>query len=134
MTTALPVPEPRQDPTSEGYWKAAARGEFRVARCPACAAYVWFPRSRCPLCTSDGLALVPVSGEGVVYSFTVNRRPAGAYQDAGPVVIAYVELSEGLRVLTNLVGVDPERVRIGQPVRAVYNASLLRFTPREVDG
>lgn len=131
MTTVLPVPEPRQDPTAERYWEAAARGEFRVARCPACAAYVWFPRSRCPLCTSDGLELVPVSGEGVVYSFTVNRRPAGAYKDAGAVVIAYVELAEGPRVLTNLLDVEPERVRIGLPVRAVYHASLLRFTPRE---
>jgi uncharacterized protein len=133
----LPAPQPRQDPTALGYWDAAARGELRVARCPACAAYVWFPRSRCPLCTSDGLELVPVSGDGVVYSFTVNRRPAGAYKEAGAVVIAYVELAEGPRVLTNLVGIDPEQVRIGLPVRAVHHvtpdgAGLLRFTPRAV--
>jgi uncharacterized OB-fold protein len=105
--------------------------QLRVARCPACAEYVWFPRPRCPLCTSDELELVPVSGDGEVYSFTVNRRPTGAYKDAGVVVLAYVELTEGPRVLTNLVDVDPERVRIGLPVRAVHDGDLLRFTPRE---
>lgn len=132
--TALPTPEPLRDATAQRYWDAAARGELRVARCPACAAYVWYPRSRCPLCTSDALELVPVSGDGVVYSYTVNRRPAGAYKEAGPVVIAYVELAEGPRVLANLVGVDPEQVSVGLPVRAVYQADLLRFAPREVAG
>jgi len=129
---SLPTPEPPQDPTAAAYWRGAARGEFRVARCSHCGAHVWFPRSHCPQCTSPDLELVPVSGEGVVYSFTVNRRPAGVYKDAGAVVIAYVELAEGLRVLTNLVDVEPERVRVGQPVRAVYDAGLLRFAPREV--
>lgn len=131
---SLPAPEPRREPTDLGYWDVAARGEFRVAHCRACAAYVWFPRSRCPLCTGDELDLVPVSGNGVVYSFTVNRRPTGAYREAGAVVIAYVELAEGPRVLTNLVEIDPARVRIGLPVRAVHQltpggAGLIRFAP-----
>lgn len=137
--TTLPAPEPVQDATGESYWATAARGELRVPRCAACSAYLWYPRSRCPLCTSDRVELVPVSGDGVVYSFTVNRRPAGAYRDAGPVVIAYVELAEGPRVLTNLVDIEPEGVRIGMPVRAVHHmtpggAGLLRFAPREVSG
>lgn len=116
------------------YREFAARGEFRVAHCTHCDALVWFPRTHCPQCTSPGLELVPVSGDGVVYSFTVNRRPTGAYKDAGAVVIAYVELAEGPRVLTTLVDVEPERVRIGMPVHAMYDGDLLRFTPREVYG
>ncbi|MDG4830389.1 Zn-ribbon domain-containing OB-fold protein [Solwaraspora sp. WMMD1047] len=135
--TTLPTPEPHQDPTGRGYWDAAARGELRVVHCPSCESLSWYPRSRCPRCLADGLELVPVSGDGTVYSFTVNRRPAGAYREAGPVVIAYVELAEGPRVLTNLIGVEPDQVRIDLPVRAVFDptaagAGLLRFTPREV--
>jgi len=104
--------------------------ELQVPRCPHCETLIWFPRSHCPLCTSPDLELVPVSGDGEVYSFTVNRRPTGAYKDAGAVVIAYVELAEGPRVMTNIVDVDPDQVRIGLPVRAVYQDDLLRFAPR----
>lgn len=134
---ALPTPEPHQDPTGRAYWDTAARAELRMLCCRSCERLFWYPRSRCPRCLGDRLELVPVSGDGVVYSFTVNRRPTGAYREAGPVVIAYVELAEGPRVLTNLVGLPPDEVRIGLPVRAFFDptpagAGLLRFTPREV--
>ncbi len=134
--TSLPVPEPRQDPADAAYWAAAAQGRLTVPRCNSCATYVWFPRSRCPACGEGTLEPVEVSGDGVVYSFTVNRRPAGVFKDAGAVVIAYVELAEGPRVLTNLVGMDPQSIHIGQPVRAVVEASpagagVVRFTARE---
>jgi len=126
--TELPSPEPRRDPSLSGYWAAAAEGIVTVSRCPTCAELVWYPRARCPRCTGL-LELVPVSGTGTVYSFTVNRRPAGAYKEVDAVVIAYVELAEGPRVMTNLVGLDPGEVRIGLPVRAVHSPTgLLRFT------
>lgn len=135
--TGLPVPEPRPDPADAAYWAAAAQGELTVPYCSSCRQYVWFPRHRCPLCGGATLEPTAVSGDGVVYSFTVNRRPAGVFRDAEAVVIAYVELTEGPRVLTNLVGIDPADVYIGQPVRAVFEASpqgagVLRFTRREV--
>jgi uncharacterized protein len=100
-----------------------------VTRCPHCDLLIWYPRERCPRCTRDGLDTVPLAGTGTVYTYTVNRRP-GKGRD--PVVIAYVELDEGPRVLTNLVGVAPDDVRIGLPVRAVHEDGIPRFTPVEV--
>jgi hypothetical protein len=135
--TELPVPEPRQDPADAAYWAAAAQGVLTVPYCSSCQQYSWFPRRHCPVCGGTAVELRPVSGDGVVYSFTINRRPAGAFRDQKAVIIAYVELTEGPRVLTNLVGVDPADVRIGLPVRAVFDSSphgagVLRFTRREV--
>jgi hypothetical protein len=72
-----------------------------------------------------------------VYSYTVNRRGVAdlpAYRDAGVYVLAYVELEEGPRVMTNIVDCDPDSVRIGQRVEAVFHDTgegnaLLRFKP-----
>jgi uncharacterized OB-fold protein len=69
-----------------------------------------------------------------VYSFTVVRRGDGPYRAVAPYVLAYVELAEGPRVLTNLVDVDVERVEVGQAVRAVFDPAgdadaILRFAP-----
>ena len=79
--------------------------------------------------------MAAVSGEGRVYSFTVNRRPAGPYKQVDHLVIAYVEMAEGPRVLTQIVDVDPGEVRIGMPVTAVgaaapTGAMMQRFTAR----
>ena len=133
--TDLPVPEPKQDPGAQAYWSAAAAGELTVARCKQCDRFIWYPRSRCPACMSSELEIAAVSGDGVVYSYTVNRRPAGLYKGLDAVVLAYVELAEGPRILTNIVGIDPTDIRIGTAVRAVYakspeGAGVLRFGPR----
>jgi hypothetical protein len=74
------------------------------------------------------------SGLGTVYSFTVVHRGTGPYRDAAPYIVAYVELAEGPRVLTNLVGCAPDQAQIGQRVRVVFcdtgeASSLYRFEP-----
>jgi uncharacterized OB-fold protein len=62
-----------------------------------------------------------VSGDGTVYTYTVVRHPTHfAFADKVPYVLAIVELAEGPRLVTALVGVEPERVRAGQPVRVVF--------------
>jgi uncharacterized OB-fold protein len=77
---------------------------------------------------------IKASGRGFVYSFTVVHRGSGLYRDAAPYVVAYVELEEGPRVLTNIVGCTPAEVEIGQRVRVVFcdtgeGSALYRFTP-----
>jgi uncharacterized OB-fold protein len=73
----------------------------------------------CPNCQSLSFDLVELSGRGEVYSFSIlhhPRSPAFEY----PVIAALVELREGVRVVTNLVDVDPEDVRIGMPVSVTF--------------
>ena len=74
------------------------------------------------------------AGTGTVYSFTIVTRGAGAYREAGPYVVAYVELDEGPRMMTNIVESPPEEVFVGQRVRVVFTptgdgTALPRFDP-----
>jgi uncharacterized OB-fold protein len=71
-------------------------------------------------------------GTGTIYSYTIVRRGTGAYAAAVPYVVAYVELTEGPRVLTNVVWAADDDIYIGAPVEAVLDPSdgLLRFRLR----
>lgn len=133
-TQSLPTPAPTITPEAKPYWEAAARGTLSLQRCDDCEAVVWYPRGMCPECGSRSLTWFDASGRGTVYSYTVNRRGQGEYREASPYVLAYVELAEGPRVLTNIVGCDPSEVSIGDEVVAVFDrvgddAALVRFRP-----
>lgn len=130
----LPAPSPPQDVFSAEFWSATAEGRLLLRRCDRCAAFIWIPRPYCPACQSVDTSWVEASGHGTVYSCTIVRKGAGAYASAAPYVFASVELAEGPRVMTNIVGVDPETVRIGQPVELVFSPTgegpaLYRFRP-----
>ena len=129
---SLPAPAPVVNPETEAFWDATARGELLLPRCRACGYTIWYPRALCPSCGSTDVEWLPASGRGRVYSFTVIRRGEGAYREAAPYVLAYVELEEGPRMLTNLVEV--EAVRVGLPVEVVFHDTgagnaLPRFRP-----
>lgn len=129
----LPAPMPAVNTETEPFWSAAADGRLLLKRCLSCAAVVWYPRGMCPHCGSPRTEWFEGSGRGTVYSFTVNHKGEGAYR--GQVyVLAYVELEEGPRMLTNVVEIDPGEVEIGMAVRAVFaptdgGTALVRFAP-----
>lgn len=86
-----------------------------------CSSFIYYPRPFCPRCPGDELEWREASGRGRVYTYTVVRRAATpAFADRVPHVLALVELEEGPRVVTNIVGCRPEEVRIGMPVRAAF--------------
>ncbi|MGW0246564.1 Zn-ribbon domain-containing OB-fold protein [Nocardia goodfellowii] len=133
---ALPAPAPAVAPETEPFWAATARGTLLLPKCGACAAIIWYPKGLCTECGSLDIGWIEARGEGVIYTFTITRRGMGAYREVGPYVLAYVELDEGPRVMTNIVGCDPESLRIGQRVRAVFDdtgqgSALVRFVPLE---
>jgi hypothetical protein len=117
--SARPIP-----PTSEltaPYWEAARRGELVVQRCGACDERPFPPRARCPRCGADSLAFAPVSGRGTVYSYTVAQRaPHPVFSGQLPLVVAIVELAEGPRLFTNVVGCDPASVTVGMAVEVAF--------------
>lgn len=129
----LPTPAPLVQPEAAPYWAAADEGRLRLPRCLACEQVIWYPREVCPLCHHVGVAWFDSPGLGVVYSFSVIRRAIGQFRDAAPYVLAYVELDEGPRLFTNIVGCPVDQVRIGQRVQVVFDrgdgGAVPRFSP-----
>ena len=130
---ALPVPRLPHLMEADAFWRGIAADELLLERCRRCAAVVWYPRGFCPSCGGSDVTLVPASGDGTVYSFSVVHRGAGEYRGCEPYVVAYVELEEGPRILTNIVGCDPGSIVIGARVRMVFErgsdgSALYRFT------
>lgn len=128
-------PLPKPSPVSQPFWEGTKAHELRLQRCRDCGQHIFYPRSLCPFCLSENLEWVTASGRGKVYSYTVVRRAANpAFQRDVPYVLAIVELEEGPRLTTNIVGCDPEEVRVEMPVRARYEdvtpeITLLKFEP-----
>ncbi len=127
-----PIPEPA--PESVPYWEAARQHRLELPRCNACRKF-WFPPSQsCPHCLAAEFTFKPVSGRGKVYSFvTFHRVYHPAFANEVPYVVALVELEEGPRLLTNIVGVKPEAVTCDMPVNVVFddvaeNVSVPKFT------
>ena len=133
----LPAPAPNVLPEVKPFWDATAEGRLVLPRCLECQTLIWYPRPFCPACASTRVEWIEASGRGTIYSFTVNRRGVAdlpAYRDAGVYVLAYVELDEGPRVMTNVVECEPDSVRIGQRVEVVFHdtgqgTALPRFRP-----
>lgn len=130
----LPAPAPQPNLETQAFWDATAEGRFLLKRCDACGLVIWYPRFLCPDCHTTETSWFEASGKGTVYTYTVVRKGQGPYAEAAPYVAAYVELAEGPRVLTNLVEVEPDEVRIGMPVEVVWHdtgqgAALYRFKP-----
>lgn len=132
-----PLPVPAVPPTAitaetEPFWSGLAGGRLRLQRCAVCERLIWYPRARCPHCHSADTAWVDAAGTGTVYSYSIVRRGSGAYAAAAPYVVAYVELTEGPRVLTNVVGAADDDLYIGAPVDAILDPAdgLLRFRLR----
>lgn len=132
--SGLPTRAPQRTLETAPFWDACAQHRLVLPRCESCAEVIWYPRLVCPSCGGTTVTWVEASGRGTVYSFSVVRKGQGPYRDVAPYVLAYVELDEGPRVMTNIVGVDPDGVRVGQAVRVVFDDTgdgdaLPRFTP-----
>jgi uncharacterized OB-fold protein len=111
-----PRPCPNITPESQRFWEAAADGDLLLRECKDCELVYHYPRSLCPDCLSDDIVWREASGKGTVYSYSATDQVAGWPDEALPHVVAYVELAEGPRIITNLVDCDLSTVEIGMPV------------------
>ncbi len=128
----LPVPAPSVNSETKPFWDGTAEGRLVLPHCDRCAFVIWYPRSFCPECGSSEVTWKDVSGLGTIYSFSITRKGQGEYRNATPYVLAYVQLDEGPRVLTNVVEEDPDALEVGQRVRVVFHdtgqgTALYRF-------
>jgi uncharacterized protein len=133
-TAALPAPHPMINPETQTFWDATTEGRLLLTRCPSCQEIIWYPKAICVTCGGEATEWIDASGRGTIYSYTVTRNGQGPYRPASPYVLAYVELTEGPRIVTNIVDVNPDDVHVGQEVTVVFHdtgqgAALPRFRP-----
>ncbi len=139
MMAEIQHPLPNASWETRGYWEGAGRGEIVLQRCRSCSTVQHKPRGVCATCLSGDIEHFVASGRGTVYTFTVtNQNMAKGFAEACPYVMAYVTLEEGPRVLTNIVGCDPDTVIVGMKVTADFATqerddgeafAVPRFTP-----
>jgi uncharacterized OB-fold protein len=128
-------PLPRVDEETKGFWEACRRHELYLQRCRDCGEVRYYPRALCPNCLSDRTEWLRSRGNGTVYTFTVTyQNQSAGFRDSLPYVLAYVELAEGVRMLTNIVGCAPDQVKIGMPVEVTFDdvtpdVTLPKFKP-----
>ena len=116
----LPAYAPPVSDETTPYWVALGDGRLDLPVCDACGHHIWYPRSWCPVCQHDSVTWTAVSGHGTVYARTIIHKSMGPWREAAPFIVAYVELDEGPRILTNVVTDDPAAVHVGAAVEAVF--------------
>jgi uncharacterized OB-fold protein len=134
LAEALPIPEPT--PVSRPFWEGLAQHRILVQYSPSLGRYVFYPRTLSPGTLADDLEWREIDGAGVLYTFTIARRPTGPpWADAVPQLLAVVQWDAGQRISTELVDIDPSEIRIGMRVRPVFcdvaeaGVTLLKYGP-----
>ncbi|MEZ0076852.1 Zn-ribbon domain-containing OB-fold protein [Planotetraspora sp. GP83] len=118
------------DPLTAPYWDACRRRELVIQACTACARRVHLPALQCPYCGCAELTWEPVSGEGVVHTFTVVHR-SFVTPEREPYAVAWIDLAEGARAFGEIVGCPHDGIHIGMPVRVSWDehSSLPKWRP-----
>lgn len=115
--SVAPIPTEHSLP----YWQSARNGALALLRCEDCGRWIHYVKLQCPNCGSRMLSWSPSSGKGKLYSYSVLHRAASPlFKDKVPYVLAIIELDEGIKIMSHLVGCDPEQVRVGMEVETVF--------------
>jgi uncharacterized OB-fold protein len=114
-----PRPRPVVNRDNAGFWEGVEQHRLLIQRCTACATlrFPWLPG--CSHCGGPDWDTVEASGEGTVYSYVVLHHPPFPAFDP-PYAVVLVELAEGVRMISNVIGMPYDKVRIGMPVRLVF--------------
>jgi uncharacterized OB-fold protein len=116
---ARPLPE--ISPLTEPFWAAARERRLVIQRCASCAVYRFPPELGCFQCGSLESLWEPVSGRATLFTWTVAHPPLLPYfRERAPWAVAIVQLEEGPRLVTNIIGVPPEDYEIGMPLQADF--------------
>ncbi len=135
---AYAKPLPEITPEMAPFWDAARRRQLVVQRCTGCGTYRFPARELCSRCLSRESTWVPVSGRGTVFTWAVVHQASHpGFAAEVPYALVTVELEEGARLLTNVVGCRVEDLRAGLPVEVVFedvtpDVTLPKFRPRTV--
>jgi uncharacterized OB-fold protein len=115
--------EPPVGAESEPFWEATREGRLLVQWCSACDRGIFYPRVLCPFCGASALGWREATGRAMVHAAVVEHRPeaaGAAFVQGQPFCIALVDLEEGVRMMTNVIGCPPDEVRSGMAVTVTW--------------
>ncbi|MGW2821389.1 Zn-ribbon domain-containing OB-fold protein [Streptomyces sp. NPDC001443] len=122
------LPEP--DGFTRVYWDAAADGRLLVRRCGACGRAHHYPREFCPHCWSEDVTWQEASGRATLYTWSVvHRNDLPPFGRRTPYVAAVVDLAEGPRMMTEVVGCGPDGLRPGAELEVAFRDGVPVFRP-----
>lgn len=132
MATPL---RPSVSPDTEFFWNGLRDRHLLIQRCVSCGTLRHPPRPMCPHCNSLEWDTVTASGRGTVHSFVMPQHPTFPFMDY-PYIVALVDLEEGVRLVSNLIGIAPEDAQIDMPVEVCFTEFddgfvLHQFRPEE---
>lgn len=135
-TAEKPKPSRLEPPISDEarpFWDGTRERKILLPWCTACPQPIWYPRAICPRCFGTDIVWREAAGTGFVYALTIEHTAQTRALEA-PYVVAMVELDEGVRFLSNVVGVPPDEVEVGTAVRVTWEElsdgrHLPLFTP-----
>jgi uncharacterized protein len=104
---------------SQFFWDGTAVGELRIQKCNACGELRFPPGPACPVCHAFDRGHVVAAGTGTVFSYVVHRYPPVPGKEL-PIVIALIDLDEGVRMVGEVVDVADTEIEIGMPLRVDY--------------
>lgn len=127
------------NPTAIGreYWNNCNQGILSAQECSSCGALRRYLTPVCPKCSSTDYTWRPLSGYGTVYTYTVSYRPlTDEWRGEMPIVVALVDLEEGIRQMANIVETPPDQVAEGMEVEVVWERRsetmmVPQFRPRQ---
>jgi uncharacterized OB-fold protein len=134
-TYTKPIPSP--SPETRFFWQKARAHELWLPYCRPCERSYWYPRDFCPHCGSRDVESRRSTGRGRVYTFAIHHRAFHpGWADEVPYITALVELEEGVRLFSNIIGIDPDpaKVKCDMSVEAVFEdisdeITLVKFRP-----
>jgi uncharacterized OB-fold protein len=110
---------PKPDHASRHFWQSAADGRLVLQRCTTCRQFQFYPRSLCAACTGE-TEWVDASGRGTLYTYTVIRQNRSeAFAALSPYIVGMVELDEGVRMMSNIVGCEIDALSVGMGLEVV---------------
>ena len=138
MTTerpSIPRPMPVADEASQEFFDGAAAGKLLLKYCGACQRYLGYAAELCDNCFSKDLEWKQSSGKGSVYSFVIMHQVIHpGFAGLVPYNVATVELEDGPRLHTNLVGIANEDIKVDMPVEVTFekagDVTVPKFKPR----
>ena len=130
----LKKPLPIPDGDSFVFWEGCKENKLLIQKCGDCSKHIFYPRILCPHCFSEKVEWVESAGKGKIYSYTIARRGGGpAFKGDAPYAVALIELDEGVRLFSNIININVEKVKCDLRVEVVFEdqgeITLPKFQP-----